>query len=180
MVRESDIVRAAQVTIQQLLAHKVTLATAESMTAGGFHYYCVKVPDCSTSMLGGAVVYSPASKKVLADVPQSLLDEFGTVAPETTLAIASGIRARLHSDIGMGVTGYAGPKGGTEEHPVGRVYWALIAEDYSRVTQHDFDGEREDVVNGALLAGFELLREFLAERYGVLDVAGEECGNGGS
>ncbi|HYE78538.1 MAG TPA: nicotinamide-nucleotide amidohydrolase family protein, partial [bacterium] len=140
--------------------------------------YCTTVPNCSPSMLGGAVVYSPQSKTVLAGVPTSLLEEFGTVAPETSLSLASGIRDRLRSDIGMGVTGYAGPTGGTAEHPVGRVYWALMAKGAHRLQAYDIPGDRSAVVRGAIKAGFDLLRGFLASEYGIAPERGGD--NGGS
>ena len=72
-------------------------------------------------MLGGVVAYSNAAKTALADVPAELIERHGAVSPEVAAALADGARARFGADVGIGITGIAGPGGGTEEKPVGTV-----------------------------------------------------------
>ena len=85
-------------------------------------------------MLGGVVAYSNAAKIALADVPAELIERHGAVSPEVAAALADGARARFGADVGIGITGIAGPGGGTEEKPVGTVCLSVAGADGERWT----------------------------------------------
>ena len=98
-----------------------TLAVAESCTGGLMAARLTERGGSSDYMLGGVVAYSDAAKIALADVPAALIEHHGAVSPEVAAALADGARARFGADVGIGITGIAGPGGGTEEKPVGTV-----------------------------------------------------------
>ena len=86
----------------------------------------------SDYMLGGIMAYSNAAKIALADVPAELIERHGAVSPEVAAALADGARARFGADVGIGITGIAGPGGGTEEKPVGTVCLSVAGADVER------------------------------------------------
>ncbi|MEA2135795.1 MAG: nicotinamide-nucleotide amidase [Solirubrobacteraceae bacterium] len=98
-----------------------TVAVAESCTGGLMSARLTERGGSSEYMLGGIVAYSNAAKVALADVPAELIERHGAVSPEVAAALADGARARFGADVGIGITGIAGPGGGTEEKPVGTV-----------------------------------------------------------
>jgi nicotinamide-nucleotide amidase len=98
-----------------------TVAVAESCTGGLMAARLTERGGSSAYMLGGVVAYSNAAKVALADVPAELIERHGAVSPEVAAALANGARARFQADFGIGITGIAGPGGGTEEKPVGTV-----------------------------------------------------------
>ncbi len=98
-----------------------TVAVAESCTGGLMSARLTERGGSSDYMLGGVVAYSNAAKIALADVPAELIERHGAVSPEVAAALADGARSRFGADIGIGITGIAGPGGGTEEKPVGTV-----------------------------------------------------------
>ena len=98
-----------------------TVAVAESCTGGLMAARLTERGGSSEYMLGGVVAYSNAAKIALADVPAELIERHGAVSPEVAAALADGARARFGADVGIGITGIAGPGGGTEEKPVGTV-----------------------------------------------------------
>ncbi|HLI63438.1 MAG TPA: competence/damage-inducible protein A, partial [Terriglobales bacterium] len=104
-----------------LQMRNVKLAVAESCTGGMIAQRITSVPGSSRSFLGGAVVYSNELKTLFADVPPLMIEAHGAVSKEVALALAENIRVICNADIGVGVTGIAGPGGGSEEKPVGLV-----------------------------------------------------------
>lgn len=113
------------VTVRRLIETGTTLATAESCTGGLVGHLLTEVPGSSRCYLGGVVAYSNAAKQKFLGIPRKLLDTHGAVSPEVASAMAAGVRRLYSSDIGLGITGIAGPDGGTAEKPVGLVYIAL-------------------------------------------------------
>ncbi len=103
----------------------LTLAVAESCTGGLIGHLLTNVPGSSRCFIGGVAAYHGRAKTALLGVPADLLREHGSVSAEAALAMARGVRERLDTDIGVGVTGIAGPTGGSRERPVGLVYLAL-------------------------------------------------------
>jgi nicotinamide-nucleotide amidase len=101
------------------------LATAESCTGGLIAHRLTNVPGSSDYFLGGVNCYSNQLKISLAGVPEPVIREYGAVSPETAQAMASGIRVRTGAQVGLGITGIAGPGGGSPEKPVGLVYLAV-------------------------------------------------------
>lgn len=127
-----------------------TLAVAESCTGGMVSQRLTSVPGSSRSFFGGVVVYSNEMKTEFADVPPKLLDRHGAVSRQVAAALAEGIRERTGATLGVGITGVAGPGGGTPETPVGLVFAALADGKETVVRERRFSGDRERV---RMLAG---------------------------
>jgi nicotinamide-nucleotide amidase len=115
----------AAALVAQLERVDATLATAESCTGGLIARRITAIPGVSAWYLGGVVSYANHAKERLLDVPRTLLEAHGAVSPEVAEAMAVGIRSRLGADLGLSVTGVAGPSGGTPEKPVGLVWLGL-------------------------------------------------------
>jgi len=109
-----------------LLARGKTVAVAESCTGGLIGDRLTNVPGSSVYFLHGVVAYSNAAKVTLLDVSPHLFEQYGAVSEPVALAMAYGAQRRAGSDLALGVTGIAGPTGGTAEKPVGLVYCALV------------------------------------------------------
>jgi len=122
-----------------------TLAVAESCTGGLVAERITSVSGSSRYFLGGAVVYSNELKTAFADVPAELIASHGAVSREVAAALAEGIRARCGTTLGVGVTGVAGPTGGTAEKPVGLVFHALASAQGTEVVERNFPSDRERV-----------------------------------
>ena len=118
---------------------------AESCTGGLVAERLTSVSGSSRYFIGGAVVYSNALKTDFADVPQDLLEVYGAVSDQVSRALAEGIRKRCGSRLGLGITGVAGPTGGTAEKPVGLVFHALASESGTEVLKRNFPGDRARV-----------------------------------
>lgn len=135
-----------------------TLATAESCTGGLLAGRITEVPGSSEYFLEGVVSYSNEAKTDLLGVPADMIKKHGAVSEEVACAMAAGIRKRAGSTYGIGVTGVAGPGGGSAEKPVGLVYIAL-ADDASSVGQRFvFPGDRQFIRTLSVNAALDLLR----------------------
>jgi len=119
-----------------------TLSVAESCTGGLVAERLTSVSGSSRYFIGGAVVYSNELKTQLADVPRDLIEDFGAVSEQVAKALAEGIRKRCGTTLGLGITGVAGPTGGTAEKPVGLVYHALASETGTELIKRNFPGDR--------------------------------------
>lgn len=133
-----------QVVAQQLRDRQQTLATAESCTGGYLSHILTNVPGASDWFLQGIVSYHNDSKEELLHVSHALIKSHGAVSKEVALAMAEGIRERTHSDWGIGITGIAGPSGGTVEKPVGTVFIALAGANKTIVREFHFPRERKE------------------------------------
>ncbi|HEX4021246.1 MAG TPA: competence/damage-inducible protein A [Acidobacteriaceae bacterium] len=134
-----------QIALYYLEMRGSTLALAESCTGGLLAQRLTSVSGSSRSFLGGAVVYSNELKTEFTGVPEQLIEEYGAVSPEVAEALAYGIRRRTQATLGVGITGIAGPTGGTEAKPVGLVYIALTNGLQTDVVERKFTGDRERV-----------------------------------
>jgi len=150
-----------EVVLDGLRRRQQTLAVAESCTGGLLSAHITDVPGASEVFLGGVVSYSNEAKENLIDVPHEVLLEHGAVSEEVARAMAEGVRARFGSDWGAGITGIAGPTGGTEEKPVGLVHWAVAGSDGVSAKSHVFLGDRSIVRLWSLNAALDLLRRRL-------------------
>jgi nicotinamide-nucleotide amidase len=150
------------VVAEALLARGLTIATAESCTGGLLAGRLTDRPGSSAYVLGGLVVYSNAAKHDLAGVPVELIDRVGAVSAEVAQSLASGARARLRTDIGVGITGVAGPDGGTADKPVGLVHICVNDESVTVARKLRLPGNRADVRARAVVAAMHMIRELLA------------------
>lgn len=150
-----------QIVLYYLGLRQATLATAESCTGGLIAQRITSVPGSSRSFLGGAVVYSNELKTAFAGVPADLIAEHGAVSEEVAKALASGIRQRTGATIGLGITGIAGPTGGTDTKPVGLVYIAVSDAQNTDVLERTFRGPRARVREWAAQQALDLVRKKL-------------------
>ncbi len=135
-----------------------TLATAESCTGGLIASMLTRVPGASDYYLGGVVSYANEAKVGFLDVAPDLIEQHGAVSEEVATAMAVGVQAELHASCGIGVTGIAGPDGGTPEKPVGLVYVALTTPDGNAdVRKLMLPGDREMVQYRAAIAALSML-----------------------
>ena len=144
-----------------LVMKQKTLATAESCTGGLLSERLTRVPGSSDFYLGGAVCYSNRLKTKFAGVPPTLIEEHGAVSRPVAQALAEGIRRRTNASVGIGITGIAGPSGGTPEKPVGLVFIGLADERGTEVREFRFPGDRERVRLLSSQFALEMLRRRL-------------------
>lgn len=142
-----------------LQMREATLAVAESCTGGLLAERITSVSGSSRYFLGGAVVYSNELKTELADVPANLIERFGAVSREVGAALAEGIRNRSGSTLGLGITGIAGPNGGTPEKPVGLVFHALASSSGTEVVERKFPGDRQRIRRFATQQALDMVRK---------------------
>jgi len=141
-----------------------TLAVAESCTGGLIAARLVNVPGISNHLLEGVVAYSNAAKTRLLGVPAELVQRHGAVSEPVVRAMAEGVRAGAGADLGLALTGIAGPGGGSSEKPVGTVWFALADEAGTRTAREVFPGDRGTVRLRAALYALNRLRLHLANR----------------
>jgi len=144
----------------------MTIAVAESCTGGLLASRLTDVPGSSAYVDRGVVCYSNRAKTELLDVPETLIAAHGAVSEQVARAMADGVRAKAKTTVGIGVTGIAGPDGGTPEKPVGTVAIAVVAGDDSRVRTFQFIGPRDMVKFQASQAAMNMLRLMLMRKPG--------------
>lgn len=144
-----------------LIERELTIATAESCTAGLLAGRLADGPGSSAYLLGGLVVYANEAKHNLAGVPAQLIADVGAVSAEVAEALAAGARERLGADLGVGVTGIAGPDGGSDEKPVGLVHLCVTSKDGSLARRLNLSGSRADIRARTVLIAMHLIRELL-------------------
>jgi nicotinamide-nucleotide amidase len=144
-----------------LQMRNLKLAVAESCTGGMVAERITSVAGSSRFFLGGAVVYSDDLKTLFVDVPPLMIEAHGAVSKEVALALAENIREICNADIGLGITGIAGPGGGTAEKPVGLVYIAVSDGNRNEVVQRRFPGDRERIRRWASQQALDLVRRLL-------------------
>ena len=144
-----------------LQMRNATLAVAESCTGGLLAERITSVSGSSRYFLGGAVVYSNRLKTELAGVPAEMIDRHGAVSREVAAALAEGIRYRCESTFGVGITGVAGPAGGTPDKPVGLVFHAVASQTGTEVVQRNFPGDRKRIRRFASTMALDMVRKKL-------------------
>jgi nicotinamide-nucleotide amidase len=133
------------VVVRLLEEKRLTLATAESLTAGQVAERLARVPGASRCLVGGVVAYDNRVKNALLGVPQDLLDVYGAVSAPVAEAMAVGCRTRLQSDLAVSTTGVAGPGGATPDKPVGLVYVGLAWEGGAEAVAFSWGGTRTEI-----------------------------------
>ena len=149
-----------EVVARALTENRATIAVAESCTGGLLAERLTNIPGSSIYFLGGVVCYSNELKSALVDVPAELIESKGAVSPEVALALADGIRKRTGATIGVGVTGIAGPGGGTPEKPVGLVHIGIADERGPRERRFQFPGDRERIRMHASQTALDSVRRY--------------------
>ena len=152
-----------QVVLQLCSDRGLTLATAESCTGGLIVARLTAVPGFSATTLGGIVAYSNELKERELGVPAELIAEHGAVSAEVAEAMAHGARERLGVDVSVAVTGIAGPGGGTEEKPVGLVYFHAVAPSGDKGSSFSFPGDRDSIRRRSAVAALHLVRRLLTQ-----------------
>jgi nicotinamide-nucleotide amidase len=146
-----------------LLAREWSVAVAESCTGGLVAARLTERPGSSAYVLGAIVAYSNSVKESAVGVARATLVEFGAVSSETAVALADGARERLGADVGIGVTGIAGPEGGSEEKPVGLVWVAVSSREGARIVRRSLvPGTRAEIRDRATTLALHLMRRLLA------------------
>jgi len=144
-----------------LQMRNATLAVAESCTGGLLAERFTSIAGSSRYFLGGTVVYSNAMKTELAGVPSDMIERHGAVSREVAAALAEGIRYRCESTLGVGITGVAGPGGGSTEKPVGLVFHAVASDSGTEVIQRNYPGDRKRIRRFASTMALDMVRRKL-------------------
>ena len=127
----------------KLKEQNLTVATAESCTAGMLSAKLTNLSGSSQYFNGGVVCYSNALKRDIVGVDSDLLDKHGAVSEEVASELASGIAKKLNSDIGIGITGIAGPTGGNEKKPVGLIFVGIFYKNNVYIKQYNLTPNRK-------------------------------------
>lgn len=153
---------ALELVVGRLLANKkLTVAFAESCTGGLATSRITDIPGSSEYLLGSVVCYSNTSKVTAVGVPPEIIEQHGAVSEQTACALASGIRQRFTSAIGVGITGIAGPGGAVDGKPVGLVYIAVAGPQGIECHQHHFTGHRTAIKQRTATAALNYLRQYI-------------------
>lgn len=144
---------------ERLTERGETLATAESCSGGLIAHRITNIAGSSRYFQGGVITYSNEAKMALLGVRRETLEAVGAVSEAVAVEMAEGARSRLRADWGIGVTGIAGPGGGTAEKPVGLVYIAVAGPDGATATRNEFLGDRIAVKEQTANRALQLLME---------------------
>ncbi len=155
----------AEIVLERCRARGLTLAAAESCTGGLVAARLTDVAGSSDVFRGGVVAYANDVKENHLGVSRDLLARHGAVSAEVAQAMAHGVRERLGADVGVAVTGIAGPDGGTEEKPVGLVLIHAVGPDAEKSRHIELPGDRETVRSRATVAALHLVRKLLENRH---------------
>jgi PncC family amidohydrolase len=149
---------------QALARRRLTLAVAESCTGGLIASRITDVPGASDYFLAGFVTYANSAKETILAVSPEIIAKKGAVSEEAAQAMAQGARKAAQSDLGLAVTGIAGPGGATQEKPVGLVYIALAAQEGAWVRRFQFHGDRLRIKEQSAEGALGFLAEYLDGR----------------
>jgi nicotinamide-nucleotide amidase len=150
-----------EVVARELLLAKATISVAESCTGGLVSERLTTLPGSSQFFVGAVVCYSNDLKIGWVGVPAQIIQEQGAVSSESALALAGGVRRAANSTLGLGITGIAGPGGGTPEKPVGTVHISLADAGGAREQLFRFAGDRDRIRRAASEAALEMVRRHL-------------------
>jgi nicotinamide-nucleotide amidase len=153
----------AEVVLELCQARGLTLATAESCTGGLVAARLTEIPGSSAVFRGSVVAYADEVKQQELGVPADILAAHGAVSPEAAAAMADGVRRRIGTDLGVSVTGIAGPGGGTPEKPVGLVYLHAAGPDGGLSAEFSVPADRETVRGRATVVALHLVRRLLSQ-----------------
>lgn len=149
------------IVTELLKSRQLTITTAESCTGGLLGATLTQESGSSEIYLGGVVGYSDALKEKLLGVNHQTLKNYGAVSPEAAREMAIGVKERSGSDLAVGITGIAGPGGGSNEKPVGLVYIGLATPEGIQASKFQFHGQRESIRQLSVMAALDLVRQFM-------------------
>ncbi|WP_296730439.1 nicotinamide-nucleotide amidohydrolase family protein [Anaerovibrio sp.] len=144
-----------------LMDASLTIACAESCTGGLLTSRLTDVSGSSDYVVGSVIAYSNKVKKAQLGVQEATLQRDGAVSSETALEMAGGVCTHLGADIGVGITGIAGPGGGSVEKPVGLVYISVAGSKGNQVTKNVFSGSRQEIKKQAVDKALTMLLDYL-------------------
>jgi nicotinamide-nucleotide amidase len=150
-----------EAVVEELKKSRLTLAVAESCSGGGLGNQITNVAGSSEVFLGGVIAYANSLKTGLLGVPEEVLKKHGAVSRQTAQAMAAGVRRLCGADIGLAITGIAGPGGASADKPKGLVHIHLNAENCDKEMRQLFSGSREMVKMRAITQALNLVREYL-------------------
>ena len=162
--REGTPVELARAAGRGLTRRGLTLAVAESCTGGLLGAWLTEIPGSSRYFRGGIIAYANAAKTRLLGVPRGVLQQEGAVSAPVAAAMARGACRALGADVGIAITGIAGPDGGSRQKPVGLVYVAVARQGSGTIRECRFRGGRSAVRRAAVRMALELLRLSLRKR----------------
>lgn len=142
-----------------LINNEMTFASAESCTGGNIAHVITLIPGSSDVFKGTAVTYATPMKTKVLGVPAELIEKHGVVSQQVVESMAEDVRNLMEADFGVATTGVAGPSGGTEENPIGTVWIGLASPSGVVSKRFNFGKDRENVINRATIAAYEMLRE---------------------
>ncbi len=140
------------------------LAVAESCTGGLLSSVITDVSGSSEYFVLGIVAYSPEQKEKLLKIPKKIIDKYTAVSEEVAMLMAENVRKFAKADIGVGITGYAGPSGGTVKNPAGTVYISVVSKDKSIAERFIFKGKRKTIKRKAVSRVLSLVCKILKAR----------------
>ncbi len=146
----------------QLLSRNETLALAESCTGGLLGHRLTNVPGSSKFLTADLVCYSQDAKENLLKIPEQTLSSFGAVSEPVAELMAKNVRALFKAHYGIGITGIAGPSGGTKAKPVGLTFIAIATESEALCLKCQFPGDRAQIKKAATTTALNLLLEFMS------------------
>lgn len=144
-----------------LLRTRLTVSVAESCTGGLLGAALTELAGSSAYFLGGVLAYNDRVKVDLLGVDPTIIQEQGAVSASVALAMAQGVAATTRSDLGISITGIAGPGGATETKPVGTTYIAFVAPGMERVEAFCWNGSRHENRESSVIAAYRMLIEYL-------------------
>ena len=151
--------------VELLVANELTVTCAESCTGGMLSARLINVPGVSEVYKSGYVTYSNKAKRKLLGVKKSTLEKYGAVSPQTAEEMAKGLAFVSKGDVAVGITGLAGPDGGTEKKPVGLVYIACSVKGEVTVREYHFSGNRQTIREATVSAALTLMRNCILEYF---------------
>ncbi len=146
---------------QVLSSQKLTIAVAESCTGGLIAFRLTNISGSSAFFERGAVTYSNQAKTEMLGVAKEVIEKHGAVSEQTAKAMAEGIRKQSRTDLGLSVTGIAGPTGGTPGKPVGTVFIALASDKGTECQKHLFQGDRAAIRRETSETALRWIRDLL-------------------
>lgn len=156
--------RAAETVVKYMTERRISLSAAESCTGGAFSGAVTSVPGASEMFVGGAVTYTEELKMKLLGVKQQTLEQYTVYSRETALEMSRGVRELTGADVGVGITGIAGPGGGTLDKPVGTVYVAVsglgreVVKDLALYNEDNYEKlDRRSIRELTVLRGLEMV-----------------------